>query len=347
MKLGSREIGINHPPYFIAEMSGNHNQSLDKALQIVDAVALSGANALKIQTYTPDTLTIDKSDGEFFIKDKSSLWEGNSLYNLYKVAMTPWEWHEPIMKRCIDRGLDFFSTPFDETAVDFLEKLNVPFYKIASFENNHLPLIKKVALTGKPLIVSTGMATLQEIADVVETAKNNGCKDLVLLKCTSSYPSKFEEANLLTIQNLRNTFGLEIGLSDHSMGATLPITSVALGATVIEKHFIINRSEGGVDSAFSMEAEEFSNMVKDTLNAWKSLGQVHYGMTEDEKKSKIFRRSIYIVKDICAGEVLNTENVRIIRPGLGLQPKYYDQVIGMKARRDVKRGTALSWDLLN
>lgn len=344
MKLGNIEIGRGKRPFYIAEMSGNHNHSLEKALAIVDAAALAGADALKIQTYTPDTMTIDYNENEFFIEDKRSLWKGNSLYDLYKIAMTPWEWHEEISNRCREKGLLFFSTPFDDSAVDFLEKMNVPFYKIASFENNHLPLIKRVAATGKPLIISTGMATLPEICDMVEAARSAGAKDLVLLKCTSSYPARPEEANLNTIPVLRDTFNVEVGLSDHTMGSAIPVAAAVLGATVIEKHFIIDRSEGGVDSAFSMEPLEFRQMISDTDAAVKSLGNVHFGMTEDEMRSRVFRRSIYFVKDINEGEVITADHVRIIRPGLGLQPKYFEQILGKKARDSFKRGTPLSWE---
>jgi len=346
MKLGHKEIGKGRTPFFIAEMSGNHNHSLEKALQIVDAAAASGADALKIQTYTPDTMTIDHAEGEFFITDKKSLWKGSSLYDLYKIAMTPWEWHEAIAKRCKERGLIFFSTPFDETAVDFLEKMDVPFHKIASFENNHLSLIKRVAQTGKPVIVSTGMASLQEIADLVQVARDNGCKDLVLLKCTSSYPARAEEANLATMANIRETFNVEVGLSDHTMGWTIPVTAAVLGATVIEKHFTLDRSEGGVDSAFSMEPQEFAQMVEEVKKAVASLGHVHFGMTEDEKRSQVFRRSIYFVKDVRKGEVITSEHIRVIRPGLGLAPKFYDNLLGRSVRADIKRGTAAGWDLL-
>lgn len=347
MKLGSKEIKKGQVPYFIAEMSGNHNQSLEKAFEIIDAAAESGADALKIQTYTPDTMTIDFSEGEFFIEDKNSLWKGNSLYNLYKVAMTPWEWHRPIMERCKMRGMDFFSTPFDETAVEFLEDLGVEFYKIASFENNDLPLIKRVAQTGKPIIMSTGMATTSEIFDAVETARENGCKDIILLKCTSSYPAKPEEANLATIPNLRDTFNVEVGLSDHTMGWTVPVVSAVLGATVIEKHFTLSRAEGGVDSAFSMEPHEFKAMIEAVKTGLEALGEIHYGLTEAEKKSRRFRRSIYAVRDISPGEILTKENIRIIRPGLGLAPKNIDLIIGRKTKSSIKRGTPLSWDLIS
>jgi pseudaminic acid synthase len=346
MKLAGREIGPGHAPYFIAEMSGNHNQSLEKALAIVDAAAASGAHALKLQTYTPDTMTIDFKENEFFITDAKSLWKGQSLYDLYKIAMTPWEWHEPIAKRCKEKGIAFFSTPFDDTAVDFLEKLDVPFYKIASFENNHLPLIRKVAKTGKPLIVSTGMATLAEIAELVECARSAGAKDIVLLKCTSAYPAIPEEINLHTIPHLKKAFNVEVGLSDHTMGWSVPVASIVLGASVIEKHFTLKRSEGGVDSSFSMEPEEFSQMIRDSHQVWKALGEVKYGMTKEEERSRIFRRSIYITSDVKAGEILTENNVRIIRPGLGLAPKHLPHILGRKAKHDIARGTAISWDLL-
>lgn len=344
MKLGSRNIGAGHRPYFIAEMSGNHNQSLEKAFEIIDAAAASGADALKIQTYTPDTMTIDISSGEFFISDKSSLWKGSSLYELYKTAMTPWEWHRPIMNRCKEKGLDFFSTPFDETAVNFLEDLGVDFYKIASFENNDLPLIEKVARTGKPIIISTGMATVSEIHDAVETVRNCGGNDLVLLKCTSAYPALAKDANLATIASIRETFKVEVGLSDHTMGIAVPVASVVLGATVIEKHFTLDRKQGGVDSAFSMEPAEFKMMVEEVTRAWEAVGHVHYGLTDAEKKSRVFKRSIYIVKDVVEGEVLTKENIRVIRPGLGLEPKFFSLILGRKAKGSFKKGTALDWN---
>lgn len=347
MKLGNKTVGLDHSPYIIAEMSGNHNQSLDKALAIVDAVAESGADALKIQTYTPDTMTLNLSKGEFSIADKKSLWSGRSLYDLYREAMTPWEWHLPIMERCKSHGIEFFSSPFDATAVDFLEELGVNFYKVASFEFNDLPLIKKIAQTGKPMIMSTGMATLSEIHEAIETAKNNGCQDIILLKCTSAYPAKAKDANLMTIRNLREAFGVEVGLSDHTMGSAVPITSIAMGASVIEKHFIISRADGGVDSAFSMEAHEFKAMVNEVKTAKEAIGSVHYGLTESEIKSRNFRRSIYIAKDVKKGEVFNEQNLRVIRPGLGLEPKFYEKVIGLKAKSDYSMGTPLSWDKID
>lgn len=346
IKIGKYTIGVNHPPFLIAEMSGNHNQSLERALQIVDAAASAGAHALKIQTYTPDTMTINLSEREFFIQDKESLWKGKSLYELYGEAMTPWEWHAPIKDRCEKHGMLFFSTPFDATAVDFLEELNVDFYKIASFENTDLPLIKKVAKTGKPIIISTGMASLAELAETVETIKKADCQNLILLKCTSAYPATPKDANLLTIKNMRELFNVEVGLSDHTMGIGVSIASVAVGATVIEKHFTLNRSEGGVDSAFSMEPAEFKMLVEESKKAWESLGKISYERGSTETKSLAFRRSLYITEDMKAGEVLTEKNIRAIRPGLGLPPKFLEQMLGKKVTRDIKRGTPASMDLV-
>lgn len=343
--LGKFKIGLKHPPFVIAEMSGNHNQSLERALAIVDAAAKTGAHALKIQTYTPDTMTLDISEKEFFIEDPKSLWKGKSLYQLYGEAMTPWEWHKVIKERCESHGMAFFSTPFDFTAVDFLEELNVDFYKIASFENTDLPLIKRVAQTKKPMIISTGMASVSEISEAVEVARENGCKDLILLKCTSAYPATPKDANILTIPNLRETFGVEVGISDHTMGIGVSIASVAMGATVIEKHFTLDRAEGGVDSAFSMEPSEFTQLVQESKKAWESIGRVSYDRGESEIKSLVFRRSLYISMDLKAGDIISEKNLRAIRPGLGLPPKYFDQLLGKKIKKDVKKGTATSWDL--
>jgi pseudaminic acid synthase len=340
------KIGKQHPPFIIAEMSGNHNQSLERALSIVEAAAKAGAHALKLQTYTADTMTLDLDEGEFFISDSDSLWQGQSLYKLYQEAYTPWEWHEPIFKRCQELGMIGFSSPFDETAVDFLETLNVPCYKIASFENTDLPLIRKVAATGKPMIISTGMATAAELDETVREAKKAGCKDLILLKCTSTYPATPENTNILTIPHMRELFKCEVGLSDHTMGVGVSIASVALGATVIEKHFTLRRADGGVDSAFSMEPEEIQNLVKETQRAWQALGEIKYGSTEVETKSKVFRRSLYIGEDMKAGDVLTEKNLRIIRPGMGLSPKYYEVLLGKRVNRDVKKGVAVSWELL-
>lgn len=333
-------------PFIIAEMSGNHNQSLDRALEIVDAAAASGVDALKIQTYTADTITIDKSDGEFFIADPNSLWKGESLYNLYKKAYTPWEWHKAIFDRCKEKGIIGFSTPFDFTAVDFLEELNIPFYKLASFENIDLPLIKKIAQTGKPIIASTGMASVAELDEMVRTAKENGCPEVTLLKCTSSYPATPAGTNLMTIPHLKQLFDCQVGLSDHTLGIGVAVASIALGATVIEKHFTLCRAEGGVDSAFSLEPQEMAQLVRECHAAYEALGEVSYGPSEQEKKSLQFRRSLYVVKDMKKGEILTEKNLRSIRPGLGLPPKYYEVLLGKVVKQNVKRGTAMNWDLV-
>lgn len=329
-------------PFIIAEMSGNHNQSLERALEIVEAAARTGAHAIKLQTYTADTMTLDLKEREFFISDKRSPWKGQSLYDLYKIAHTPWDWHQPIFDHAKKLGLICFSTPFDETAVDFLEKLGVPAYKIASFENTDIPLIQRVAATGKPLIISTGMATQEELDESVDAARKAGCKDLTLLKCTSTYPATPENSNLLTIPYLRDRYGCEVGLSDHTLGIGVAVASVALGATVIEKHFTLRRADGGVDSAFSMEPAEMKELVEETARAWQSLGKAYIGPTEAEKSSITFRRSLYIVKDLKAGDVLTKENVRAIRPGLGLPVKELDRILGRKATRDLERGTPLA-----
>lgn len=345
-KIAGRSIGRQHAPFVIAEMSGNHNQSLERALDIVEAAARSGAHGLKIQTYTPDTMTIDLDEREFHISDTESMWSGTSLYKLYSEAYTPWEWHKPIFERARELGVIPFSTPFDDTAVDFLEDLDVPCYKIASFENTDLPLIRRVAATGKPLIISTGMASVAELDETVRAARESGCRDLILLKCTSTYPATPENTNILTIPHIRELFQCEVGLSDHTMGVGVSVASVALGATVIEKHFTLNRADGGVDSAFSLEPAEMAQLVLETERAWQALGQVSYGPTAAEKKSLQFRRSLYIVQDIKAGDVLTRANVRAIRPGYGLPTKYLDRVLGKAVKQDVKRGTALVWDLI-
>ena len=346
MKIGGRGVGAGSAPLVIAEMSGNHNQSLERALEIVDAAAQSGAHALKIQTYTAETMTIDIREREFFISDEKSLWKGESLFDLYKKAYTPWEWHEAIFDRAKKHKMLAFSTPFDRTAVDFLENLNVPCYKIASFENTDLPLIRYVAATGKPMIISTGMATFAELDETVDAARSAGCNDLVLLKCTSTYPSTPDDSNILTIPEMRSRYGCEIGISDHTMGIGVSVAAVALGATVIEKHFTLQRSDGGVDSAFSMEPQEMAQLVIETERAWQSMGKVQHGPTEKEKASLVFRRSLYVVADIKAGEKLTSVNVRAIRPGNGIAPKFYDEVIGKIAKRDISRGTPLSHDLI-
>jgi len=346
IQISNTHISRFHKPFIIAEMSGNHNQSLERALMMVDVVAKTGAQALKLQTYTADTITIDKQDGEFFIEDPKSLWKGESLYNLYKKAYTPWEWHEPIMNRCKEKGIICFSSPFDFTAVDFLEDLKVPAYKIASFENIDLPLIRKVAQTGKPVIISTGMANVQEIAEAVQTIRGTGNEQIILLKCTSTYPANPENSNILTIPHLRDLFQCEVGLSDHTMGLGVAVASVALGATIIEKHFTISREEGGVDSAFSMEPDEMTALVIESERAWQALGKITYGPTEKEKSSMIFRRSLYCIKDIMAGEEITYQNVRSIRPGKGLEPKYLDIIMGKKVKIDIRRGTGISWEMI-
>ena len=347
MKILNREIGAGQRPYLIAEMSGNHNRSLDRALAIVDAAAAAGADAIKLQTYTADTMTLDVRSSGFVIDDASSLWAGRQLYDLYKEAYTPWEWHEPIMARARQRGLHCFSSPFDDTAVDFLQGLDVPAYKIASFENTDLPLIRKVASTGKPMIISTGMATVAEIDEAVRTARDAGCREIVLLKCTSTYPATPENTNIRTIPNMRDTFGCEVGLSDHTMGTGVAVGAIALGATVIEKHFTLRRSDGGVDSAFSMEPEEFTALRVEGDRAWQSLGHITYGGTSAELKSRAHRRSLYIGRDLAAGTVLSRDNVRIVRPGFGLPPKHLEAVLGRRIGRDAAAGTPLTWDLLS
>ncbi|MFC5469740.1 pseudaminic acid synthase [Cohnella suwonensis] len=344
--IADKRIGRNHRPFLIAEMSGNHNQSLDRALAIVEAAAEAGAHALKLQTYTADTMTLDIEEGEFFIDDPDSLWKGNSLYKLYQEAYTPWEWHEPIFERCRELGLIAFSTPFDETAVDFLESLNVPAYKIASFENTDLPLIRKAAATGKPLIISTGMASIAELDETVKAAREAGCQSLVLLKCTSTYPATPSNSNLSTIPHMEQLFQCQVGLSDHTMGIGASVASVALGATVIEKHFTLSRADGGVDSAFSLEPEEFKALAVETERAWQSIGGIVYGPTEAETNSLKHRRSLYVAQDMKAGDRFSTQNLRAIRPGLGLPTKYLERILGKQINQDIKKGTPLSWELL-
>ncbi len=339
-------ISRSQSPFIVAEMSGNHNHSLERALEIVEAAAKAGVNAVKIQTYTAETMTLNINQGEFYINNPDSLWHGNSLYQLYQLAYTPWEWHKPIFDKCQELGIIGFSTPFDATAVDFLESLEVPCYKIASFENIDLPLIRKVARTGKPMIISTGMATVAELDETVRTAREAGCQDLILLKCTSTYPATPENSNLLTIPHLRDLFNVEVGLSDHTMGIGVAVASVALGATFIEKHFTLRRADGGVDSAFSMEVEEMQQLVIESKRAWQAMGNIQYGATEAEKESVNFRRSLYISQDMKAGDILTPKNLKIVRPGLGLPPKYYDILLGKSVKQDVKTGTPINWDLV-
>jgi N-acetylneuraminate synthase len=345
IKITNRLIGRDHSPFIIAEISGNHNQSLDRALEIVAAAAKTGVDAIKLQTYTADTLTIDIKKDDFLISDPKSLWNGKSLYELYQQAHTPWEWHKPIFELCNKLRLLCFSTPFDETAVEFLENLHAPAYKIASFENTHLPLIEQVAETGKPLLLSTGMATHAELEESVKTARAAGCKDLILLKCTSAYPALPANSNLLTIPDMQERYGCQVGLSDHTLGIGVAIASIAMGATVIEKHFTLNRNDDGVDAKFSLEPDEMRSLVAESKKAWEALGKVQYGPSEQEIKSLIFRRSIYAVKNIAAGEPFTKDNTRVIRPGFGLPPCDYKKILGRTAKANIKRGTPLNWSL--
>ncbi|MRR56896.1 MAG: pseudaminic acid synthase [Deltaproteobacteria bacterium] len=344
MCIANRRIGRNCPPFIIAEMSGNHNKSLGRALKIVEAAAATGVHALKIQTYTADTMTLPEECGGYVIDDRNSLWNGTSLYSLYKEAHTPWEWHKPIFDRCAELGVIGFSSPFDETSVDFLESLDVPCYKIASFENTDWPLLKRVAATGKPVIMSTGMATVAELDEAVSLLKAGGCKNLTLLKCTSTYPASPEDSNLLTIPHMRELFGCEIGLSDHTMGIGVAIAGVALGASIVEKHFTLDRGEGGVDSAFSLEPDELAALVTETKAAWQGLGRIQYGSTQREKRSLEFRRSIFVTRKILAGEPFTTENIKVLRPNLGMEPRYFDLVLGAKAVMSLNPGTPLRWE---
>ncbi|MDH3208982.1 MAG: pseudaminic acid synthase [Burkholderiaceae bacterium] len=346
MKIAEREVGLGSKPYLIAEMSGNHKQSLQRALAIVDAAAMAGADAIKLQTFTADTMTLDLRTPGFVIEDAASPWAGRQLHELYKEAQTPWEWHAPIMARAASHGMHCFSSPFDETAVDFLQSLNVPAYKIASFECTDLPLIRKVANAGKPIIISTGMASAAEIDEAVRTARGAGCKDVILLKCTSTYPATPEDTNLRTIANMRETFGCEVGLSDHTMGCGVAVASVALGAVMIEKHFTLLRADGGVDASFSLEPEEFALLRLETERAWLGLGRITYGGTAAEERSRAFRRSIYVSRETRKGEPLTLDNTRIVRPGFGLPPKFHEQVLGRHIRRDAAPGTPVTWDLL-
>ncbi len=346
MIIGNYKVSKENRPLIVAEMSGNHNQSLERALKIVEAAAKAGAHMLKLQTYTADTITINSKNNDFFVNNSESLWRGKNLYDLYKEAHTPWEWHEKIIKKSNELGMLCFSSPFDETAVDFLEKLNVPAYKIASFENIHLPLIKKVAKTGKPVIISTGLATESEIKESVKTLRNGGCDNFALLKCTSTYPASPENSNILTIPDLRKKFDCEVGLSDHTLGIGTALAAISFGATIIEKHLTLDKNDGGVDSAFSINPSELKTLVEESKRAWQSLGKVFYGSTESEKESLKFRRSIYIVKDVNVDEELTIDNIRIIRPGFGLAPKYYEEVLGKKINQKLKKGTALKWSML-
>jgi pseudaminic acid synthase len=343
IELGNHIIAQQSKPFIIAEMSGNHNQSLERALAIVDAAADAGAHAIKLQTYTADTMTIP---GALTIDDPNSLWYGKELHELYKEAYTPWEWHQPIFERAAERGLMAFSTPFDESAVDFLEELGVKAYKIASFENTDWPLLKKVASTGKPVIMSTGAASLADIDQAVQILRTHGCEELVLLKCTSTYPATPESSNIMTIPHLQQMFNCHVGLSDHTMGIGAAVASVALGARVIEKHFTLRRADGGVDSAFSIEPEELNALVVESERAFLALGTVQYGVQKSEEKSLRFKRSVYVVKDVEEGDVFTKDNIRVIRPGDGLPSRYFDLVLGKKATASYKAGMPFHWNMV-
>jgi pseudaminic acid synthase len=342
--INGREIGPDRPPYVIAEMSANHNGSLDRALAIVEAAKSSGADAIKLQTYRADTITIDHDGPEFMVR--GGLWDGSSLYELYQEAAMPWEWHGPLFKRAQELGITIFSSAFDFTAVDLLEGIGTPAYKVASLEVCDIPLIQRMAATGKPIIMSTGASELGEIAEAVAAARAAGGQQLILLHCTSGYPTPASDSNLRTIPHLAQTFDVTVGLSDHTMGIAVPIAGVAAGACVLEKHVTLRRSDGGVDSAFSLEPEELAALVGGARTAWEAMGRVHYGIEASEAKVREFRRSLYIVADLKAGEVLTDGHVRSIRPGLGLAPKYLGKVVGRRAGRDLKRGTPLRWDML-
>jgi pseudaminic acid synthase len=341
LRISGREIGRGAPPFVIAEMSGNHNQSIERAFEIIDAAALAGADAIKLQTYTADTLTLNTRSDDFLISDKKSLWADQNLHDLYAKAHTPWAWHQELFDYARSRKIICFSSPFDETAVDFLEEIGAPAYKIASFENNHLPLIAKAASTGKPLIISTGMASLNELEEAVSTARNNGCQELALLKCTSSYPASPADFHLKTIPHLSEMFGCEVGLSDHSKGLGASLAGIALGATIVERHFTLSRADGGVDSEFSLEPNEFSSLVSEAKTVWEAIGRVHYGRTESEKSNQVFRRSIYVAADISPGDTFSDKNIRIIRPGYGAPPSLYSMILGKCARRYFKKGEPL------
>lgn len=345
IKINSRKIGTGHPVYIVAEISANHNQKFDQAVELIKAAKEAGADAVKFQTYTPDTMTI-KSDRPEFRIGGGTLWDGKTLYDLYAEAYTPWEWQAKLKEVAENLGLDFFSTAFDPTAVDFLEEMRVPVHKIASFEIVDIPLIEKMASIGKPLIISTGMATLGEIEEAVQAARNAGATQIALLKCTSAYPSPPEEMNLRTIPHLAESFGVPVGLSDHTLGIAVPVAAVALGACIVEKHFTLSRDIPGPDSAFSLEPHEFKAMVEAIRTAEKALGKIHYGVSEREARSRVFRRSLFVVKDMKVGEVFTEENIRSIRPGHGLHPRYLKDVLGRRATQDIPAGTPLTWSMV-
>ncbi|MBP2316061.1 pseudaminic acid synthase [Azospirillum soli] len=343
--IAGRPVGPDHPPYVVAELSANHNGDIGRAVAIMRAAKEAGADAVKLQTYTADTMTIDHSGPDFRIQ--GGLWDGYKLYDLYREAQTPWDWHDELFAEGRRLGITVFSTPFDATAVDLLEKLDNPVYKIASFEVPDLPLIARVAQTGKPIIMSTGMADLGEISDAVRTARENGARDLILLHCVSAYPAPAREANLRTISHLAEAFGVATGLSDHTLGTAVSVVAVGQGAVLIEKHFTLNRADGGPDGPFSLEPDELRTLVTQCCDAWEALGRVSYERAASERPNMIFRRSLYIVRDMAEGEVFTEDSVRVIRPGYGMAPKELPRVLGRRARRAIPRGTALDWPLID
>ncbi len=341
IKVGSKTIGPDEEPFIIAEMSGNHNGSKERAIEIIKRAAATGVDCLKFQTYTADTITLNSTKADFTINDEKSLWNGRQLHGLYHEAHTPWEWHEELFQVANDHGVIAFSSPFDETAVDFLDNLGVPMFKVASFEITHLPLIRKIGQTRKPVIISTGMASIEEIETAIQAARDGGTDDIIILKCTSQYPANASDANLETISDMAERFGVQVGLSDHTLGIGVGIAAIGYGATVIEKHFTIDRSEGGVDSEFSMEPHEMKMLREETSRAWHASGQVKYDGTDNEQKSKQFRQSIYPSKDIVQGEVFSSENLKICRPGLSLAPSNWEKLIGKSAKRKIEMGERL------
>lgn len=345
IQIGRCVIGITHPPFIVAELSGNHQKSLKRALELVDIAKKVGVHAIKLQTYTPDTITLNMHGDEFLIKDEQSLWKNRNLYELYQEAHTPWEWHEPIFNHCRQLGIEVFSSPFDETAVDFLESLNVPCYKIASPEIVDLELIKKVALTGKPLILSTGGATLMEIGEAVVTARETGCNQIILLKCTAAYPAKPQDIHLRTIPHLAESFEVLVGLSDHTLGIGVALASIPFGSCLIEKHFTLSRQDGGVDSAFSMEPHELQLLVEESKKAWEALGKIRYAPLQSEKVTLSHRPSLYFIEDLPAGTIVESHHTRTVRPGKGLPPKELSHILGLALSSSVKKGTPVSWEV--
>jgi len=346
MKIKNIKIGINYPPIIIAEMSGNHNRSLKNAINIVKQVKLSGVKFLKLQTYTPDTITLNSRKKDFLINDKKNIWHGKNLHNLYKQAYTPWEWHQPIFQKAKELGIICFSSPFDPSAVDFLEKLKVPAYKVASFEITDFPLIKRIAETNKPIILSTGMATKKEIYEAINLIKKNGKSEFALLKCTSSYPAEPKDINLQTIIDMRKTFKCEVGISDHTLGIGVSIASIGFQSSIIEKHFTISRKQGGVDSKFSMEPEEMRLLVDESKKAWLAQGKVKYGHNASERISIKHRKSIYISNNLKKNDLFSYNNIKVVRPGFGMHTKYYEKIIGLKAKKNIAKGTPLKKNMI-